>query len=172
MGMNVRDNPHLVGQIALEAGFVTPEQLDKCVAVQKGDTSKALGSILVEAGYLTEDQLAEVRRVQDSRFERLETDPARGGLFGQLAVRLGYITPADLHRTLRGQEDARRRGSSLLLGQLLLQRKLITAEQYLELLRRQNKDVAFCPACKAFYDLSGHKGGPFHCTSCRAVIRE
>src|SRR5687767_3415428 len=109
MGMNVRDNPHLVGQIALEAGFLTPEQLDRCVAVQKGDTSKALGSILVEAGYLTEDQLAEVRRLQDSRFERLETDPARGGLFGQLAVRLGYITPADLHRTLRGQADARQR---------------------------------------------------------------
>jgi hypothetical protein len=171
MGMKVKDNPHLVGQIALESGFITPEQLDKCVAVQRGDTSKSLGSILVQAGYLSEEQLAEIRRIQDSRFERLETDPARGGLFGQLAVRLGYITPADLYRTLRGQEDARRSGSSLLLGQLLLQRKLITAEQYLELLRSQKKDVASCPACHAFYDLSAHKGGPFQCTSCRAVIR-
>ena len=171
--MDVKDNPHLIGRIALEAGFITPAQLDECLSLQASAAgAHPLGELLVKAGYLTEAQFAEVRRLQDSRFERLEADPTRGGLFGQLAVRLGYLSPADLHQALRAQESARRGGSSLLLGQLLLREKRLTADQFLELMRRQKKDVASCPACHAFYDVAGHDSGPLVCPSCRKVLRQ
>ncbi|HEX7897650.1 MAG TPA: hypothetical protein VF950_07805 [Planctomycetota bacterium] len=160
----MKDNPHLIGQIALEAGFINPDQLDACLALQARDP-KPLGELLVQGGYLTEEQFAEVRRAQASRFERLEADPARGGLFGQLAVRLGFLSAADLHRTLREQA-----GSSLQLGQLLLKKKRLTSEQFLEILRRQNRDIAQCPRCHAFYDLTGQRSEPFLCVECRTVV--
>ena len=161
----VKDNPHLIGQIALEAGFITPDQLDACLALQASDP-KPLGALLVQGGYLSEAQFAEVRRAQDARFERLDADPARGGLFGQLAVRLGFLSAADLHRTLREQA-----GTSLQLGQLLLKKKRLTSEQFLEILRRQNKDVAACPTCHAFYDLAEQQTRPFVCAACRTVVQ-
>ncbi len=171
--MVVRENPHLLGQIALEAGFITHEQLEECLALQsRGKDAKPLGWILLEAGYLSEAQFGEALRIQQSRFERLEADPDQGGLFGQLAVRLGYLTSADLHQTLREQEVSRRGGSSLLLGQMLVQKKHITPDQFLDLLRRQRKDVASCSACHAFYDLTGYDdNGAFHCQTCGVVLR-
>ena len=171
--MDVKDNPHLIGRIALEAGFISAAQLNECLALQAGAaTPTPLGELLVKAGYLTEAQFAEARKLQENRFERLEADPTRGGLFGQLAVRLGYLSSADLHQALREQENARRGGSSLLLGQLLMKKNRLTADQFLELLRRQKKDVATCPACHAFYDVAGHGTESFVCSSCRTVIKQ
>jgi hypothetical protein len=170
--VDVRNNPHLVGQIALEEGFITPEQLERCAAIQAGETPpRPLGRILLETGCLSEERLADVVRIQSARFERLAADPAQGGLLGQLALRLGYVTPEQLHEGLRDQQASGRAGSSLLLGQALLRRKTLTTEKFLDLLRRQEKEVVCCPVCQAFYDLTG-KGGetPFLCGSCQAVV--
>lgn len=58
-------------------------------------------------------------------------------LFGQIAVRLGYVTPEDVRDALREQG-----GTSLRLGQILLRRKKITLERLLEVVRRQRKEVS------------------------------
>ena len=57
------------------------------------------------------------------------------------------------------------------LGQALLRRKTLTTDRFLDLLRRQEKEVACCPVCQAFYDLTGQtRETPFLCGSCQAVI--
>lgn len=171
--LEAKDNPHLIGRIALEAGFINPEQLERCLALQAADRPpRPLGRLLLETRSLTEEHLAEVLRIQKSRFERVAADPARGGLFGQLAVRLGYLKPEQLHDALRDQQASGRAGTSLQLGQVLLRRKMLTADQFLDLLRRQAREVVRCPACQAFYDLTGRGPvEPFLCTSCQAVVR-
>ena len=170
--VDIRDNPHLVGQIALEEGFITPEQLERCAAIQAEENPRRpLGRILLETGCLSEERLADVVRIQSARFERLAAEPSKGGLLGQLALRLGYITPEQLHEGLRDQQASGRTGSSLLLGQALLRRKTLTTEKFLDLLRRQEKEVACCPVCQAFYDLTGQtRETPFLCGACQAVI--
>jgi hypothetical protein len=167
-----RENPHLIGQIALEEGHITPAQLESAIVKQAARSpSPPLGRLLVESGALSEAQLAQVVRIQETRFEQLAADPARGGLFGQLAVRLGYLKQDQLHDALREQQASGRAGTSLLLGQLLLRRKALNAEQYLEILRRQEREVARCPGCGAFYDLTGTRATePFLCTGCHAVV--
>src|ERR1043165_6290313 len=142
----INRNPYLVGQIALAEGLLTLERLDECIRIQGSDTRRrALGEILVEKGYLSPDDLERVIGIQRMRFNRISADPGRGGLFGQIALRLGYVTPEQLSESLREQEQASAgSGSSLLLGQILLRKKYLSSDRFLEILRRQKKDVARC----------------------------
>jgi hypothetical protein len=140
--MNASENPHLLGQIALQEGFLQKTHLEECLSRQaRSEVEKPLGSFLIEAGYLTKDQLSQALRIQENRFEKLSADPSRGGLFGQIAVRLGYVTRPQIHEALREQQAVGRGESSLLLGQILLRKKHLTPDQFLEVLRRQKKDV-------------------------------
>jgi hypothetical protein len=141
--MNAPENPHLLGQIALQEGFLRKPQLQECLEKQAtSEVEKPIGWFLVEAGHLTPEQLAKALKIQETRFENVAADPSRGGLFGQLAVRLGYVTRPQIHEALREQQAVGRGESSLLLGQILLRKKHLTPDQFLEILRRQKKSVA------------------------------
>jgi hypothetical protein len=161
-----------VGQIALSEGLLTSESLEESIRLQTADSSgRALGEILVEKGYLTREQLARVVTIQRTRFQRISADPGRGGLFGQIALRLDYVTRDHLNECLREQQGAGAAGSSLLLGQILLRKGYLTIERFLEILRRQKKEVAKCPSCDAFYDVHTRPaGGKFVCSKCNTVI--
>lgn len=142
LGMNTRENPHLLGQIVLKEGWIQPAQLQECLELQvRAKVDKPIGWFLVERKYLTETRLKEALEIQESRFEKLSADPSRGGLFGQIAVRLGYVTRPQIHEALREQQAVGRGESSLLLGQILLRKKHLTADQFLEILRRQKKSA-------------------------------
>jgi hypothetical protein len=171
MPMNAT-NVHLLGQIAVKEGFVTPAQLDECVTLQAGGEKKSLGALLVEKGYLTPAKLSEITRLQQSRFEALAADPKKGGLFGQIAVRHGYLTPPKLAEGLREQEALSQTGSSLALGQILLKKGHLSVEQFLEILRLQKKEIVRCPACDTFYDVRESGGqDKFLCSRCATVVR-
>ena len=168
----INRNPHLVGQIALSEGLLTPQKLEECIRLQTaGAPGTALGEILVQKGYLTLSQLDWVIGIQRTRFQRISADPARGGLFGQIALRMDYLTPEQLSDGLREQEAVGASGSSLLLGQILLRKNYLTVERLLEVLQRQKKDVARCPGCGAFYDAHGrYAGSKFVCSKCSTII--
>jgi hypothetical protein len=163
-------NPFLIGQIALQEGLVSPERLEECVRLQSSE-ARGLGEILVSKGYLTRPQLAQLFEIQKRQFDLVEADPSRGGLFGQIALRLGYITRERLNECLREQQALARGGSSLLLGQLLLKKQYLTPDRFLEILRRQKKDVTRCPGCDRFYDVKDRpSGAKFVCAQCGTVI--
>ncbi|MGI5872704.1 MAG: GspE/PulE family protein [Bacillota bacterium] len=52
-----------LGDILLQAGYITDKQLEECLAEQK-TSGKRLGNILVEKGYVTEQSLIEVLEFQ------------------------------------------------------------------------------------------------------------
>ena len=165
-------NVHLLGQIAVREGFVTPAQLEECVKLQSAGSEKSLGALLVEKGYLSPAKLAELTQLQHRRFESIATDPRKGGLFGQLAVRHGYLSPAQLADGLREQESLSQGGSSLKLGQILLKKGTLSVDHFLEILRLQKKEVAKCPACDTFFDVGSTQGASsFLCSSCSTVVR-
>ncbi len=165
-------NVHLLGQIAVKEGFVTPGQLDECVKLQEAGDPGSLGALLVEKGYLTPAKLSEITRRQQVRFEALAADPQKGGLFGQIAVRHGYLTPPKLAEGLREQEAQSQTGSSLQLGQILMKKGYLSVDHFLEVLRLQKKEVARCPACDTFYDVRESRGqDKFLCSRCATVVR-
>jgi hypothetical protein len=166
-------NANLLGQIAFDAGYVTAEQLEECLRLQARSPAFApIGLLLLEKGHLTLEQLEDLLRIQRLRFQALPTDPAQGGLFGQIAIRHGWVTPEQLAECLRDQESSAKAGSSLRLGQILLQKKYLAVPQFLEIIRLQNKEVAQCPRCHTFYDTStASPNTPFGCSSCGNMVR-
>lgn len=163
--MTASRNPNLIGQIALQEGYITPQQLEECLAMP---ASQPLGARLIAKGYLTQEKLDELVRIQTAVFNTITADPLRGGLFGQIAVRQGYVTQERLNEALREQSY---KGSSLRLGQILLRMKALTTEQFLDVLRRQRKEVVKCPGCDTFYDAAEHpETDRFVCSTCNTVV--
>jgi len=67
MGAN---NRLLVGQIAVELGFLTREQLQECIDLQAGQVQpKPIGTLLLESGFLTQEKLAGVLEEQKRRLQ-------------------------------------------------------------------------------------------------------
>ena len=165
--MTASRNPNLIGQIALQEGYVAPQQLEECLAMP---SSQPLGARLVAKGYLTQEKLDELIRIQAAVFSTITADPLRGGLFGQIAVRLGYVSDDRLNEALREQSSLGGTGS-LRLGQILLKRSAITPEQFLDVLRRQRREVVKCPGCGTFYDAAEHpETDRFVCATCTTVV--
>jgi hypothetical protein len=166
-------NPNLLGQIAFDAGYVTAAQLEACLQIQaKSPAFAPLGLLLLEQGHLTLEQLEELLRIQRARFQALSVDPTQGGLFGQIAVRSGWVTAPQLAECLREQAASARTGSALRLGQMLLEKGYLAVPQFLEILRLQNKKVAQCPHCLTFFDTrEASPGTPFSCSKCGNFVR-
>jgi tetratricopeptide (TPR) repeat protein len=161
-----------MGQIALHEGYLSPERLEECLQVQAScDPPRRLGAILLEKGYLTNEQLASVMEIQRLHLDTILADPERGGLFGQVALRLGYVNQIQLDDCLRQQQELSRAGTPVLLGQLFLRRNFFTTDQFMEILRRQRKEVVKCPGCDTFYDTRDRSpGAKFACSRCGTVV--
>ena len=56
----------LLGEMLIEAGEITPEQLDEALKIQKSNGAM-LGAILVNLGYLDETVLMEFLKMQGTR---------------------------------------------------------------------------------------------------------
>jgi hypothetical protein len=166
-------NANLLGQIAFDAGYVNAQQLEECLQAQsKSPAFAPIGLLLLEKGHITLEQLEDLLRIQKLRFQALSVDPLQGGLFGQIAVRKGWVSQEQLSESLREQETSAKSGSSLRLGQILLQKKLLTVPQFLEIIRLQNKEVAQCPKCHTFFDThDASPSTPFSCSSCGNMVR-
>src|SRR5262245_18321140 len=166
-------NANLLGQIAFDAGYVTAEQLEECLKLQaKSPAFATIGLLLLENGHITLEQLEDLRRIQKMVCQALSVEPAAGRLFRQIAVRKGWVTQEQLSECLRDPEASARVGSSVRLGQILLQKKYLAVPQFLEIIRMQNKEVAQCPKCHTFFDT--HEASPgtaFGCSSCGHMVR-
>ena len=65
---------------------------------------------------------------------------ARGeSRIGVLAVRRGYLRPGELRRCVQAQRSLRDSGIALRLGQVMIQRDLISTSQLVELLQLQRE---------------------------------
>ena len=63
-----------LGKIALKAGFVTKDQITRCLALKKKLAQEkgknvALGALLIKKGYLTKEQLEEVVHLHDAQLD-------------------------------------------------------------------------------------------------------
>jgi Flp pilus assembly protein TadD/predicted Ser/Thr protein kinase len=163
----------LLGQIAVHEGHLTPEQLDACLKLQEtSDPPRRLGAILLERGFVTAEQIDGLMEIQRRRLQTIAADPDRGGLFGQIALKLSHVTQLQLDECLREQQALSRDGSPVLLGQILLKKGYLTTEQFLEILRRQKREVVRCPGCETIYDSKDQpEGAKFVCTRCGTVVQ-
>jgi chitinase len=103
----------LLGELLVQAGRVTSEQIEHAIAEQKRSGEK-LGEILVRQGLLTEQELNGVLEFQRNQ-DGARTIPSPLKL-GEILVASGTITRSQLDATLRKQAVSRKK-----LGEVLVE---------------------------------------------------
>jgi serine/threonine protein kinase len=91
--------------------------------------------------------------------------------FGKLAVTLGFLTPEDLDRVLRLQADLHKIGVNRRLGELCLEKKILSREQVLMILRAQGKRIMTCHGCQKSYNVHHYTTTEtYTCKHCTAEL--
>ncbi len=162
----------LLGSLAVREGYVSAQQVEECVSLQKkGTVSKKLGEILIEKGYITPTRLSAILDIQSRQVRIVAADPARGGLFGQIALDLGFVPADKIEQALQEQAVLSRSGSPAMLGQILLRKGWLQTGQFLEILKVQRRGVLRCPGCDTFYRfLEADRGAKFACRRCGTIV--
>jgi hypothetical protein len=168
----------LFGKIAIAQGYCTQDQLDEILKLQLQMQSPhrpapRLGELLVEKGVLSAEQLQTVLQIQKQNHDA--ADPLakkikEETLFGRLAVKEGLATDAQVEECLRLRQA---RGEIRTLGEIMVERRYLTAEQVKSLLSRQLKRIMSCPACKLSFTVTTlSEGKPVECPRCKGPLRD
>lgn len=111
-----------IGEILVQEGYCTEQQLEDAVARQRRKTVyKPLGETCVDLRYLTRSELQLLLKKYRKRLQ-----------FGELLVTMGLISPADLEQALQAQKIEGKK-----LGALLLERGYLTEATLISTLSTQ-----------------------------------
>lgn len=153
----------LFGKIAVSCGFASEEQLTKAVERQeKAPEGTHLGKIMVDLGFLTEEELMTVLAIQRENRSRLEMSPAvrkMGMTLGRLAIEKSYCNEQQVHECIREQAKLERFNLFFRLGEVMVSRGVMTADQVHELLQTQNITILGCPGCFSKFNVLNYKDG-------------
>ncbi|MBI4566139.1 MAG: protein kinase [Planctomycetes bacterium] len=172
-GVSEIPEDRLFGTLAVKEGYASSEQVEECLQLLKtsGSGARGLQEVMLEKAYLTQEQCAALLEIQNRKVIPLTVEPGRGGLFGQIALDLGFVTMEQLQECLEEQNRLSAEGSPVLIGQLLLRKGYIKTSQFLQILRLQSRGVVRCPGCDTFYRIeSGEPGERFACRRCGTVV--
>ena len=168
------DTDLLFGKIVITRGFCTQKQVDHCVAVQAArKDGTPLGRILVDEGHITEEQHSEVLTIQRDNMRAVDPllkKQREAVLFGKLAVREGLITESEANECLRDQAAEGERRS---LGEIMVSKGCLTADQVKDLLAKQQKRIMSCSVCRlSFTVLSISRDKKIECPRCKRPLVE
>ncbi|MCX7702689.1 MAG: protein kinase [Planctomycetota bacterium] len=91
--------------------------------------------------------------------------------FGQLVVVLGFASPVVVSECIRVQKSLLEKGERKPLGQLLVERGILSIEQVRQVLLRQGMTLLVCKSCKSKFNLADpYSGDLFKCRICGASV--
>ncbi len=135
----------LLGQIALEKGFISQDELDECLRDQEsGPQWRQLGMILLDKDYITEDDLEIALEIQRRNLEKTVDNTElklKDVLFGRIVVSRRLATQSQVNECLREQERIERMGMFLRLGEIMVKKGYLDQENMNEILGYQNQKL-------------------------------
>ena len=91
--------------------------------------------------------------------------------FGQLAIVLGYVSPASVAECLKLQKMLRQKDVKKQLGQILVEQEAISEEQFKNILKRQGVLHVGCPKCDTKHEIETSAGeNLFKCPKCSGPL--
>lgn len=161
----------LFGQIAIQKSFINQEQLDDALRLQEEKfPTVPIGLLLVKLGHLTLSEAQAISGFQDhvlnerSRYVRLNRREFR---FGGLLIEYGFATKDQVHECVRIQAQEWARGVQLRLGEIMVKKGYLTADDVRTVLTLQDKKILACRACKTQTNVAGYSpGAKVTCTKC------
>ncbi|RKY19624.1 MAG: hypothetical protein DRP63_00270 [Planctomycetota bacterium] len=91
--------------------------------------------------------------------------------FGQLAVTLGFASPEEVTEAIRLQRRLAQQGQTKLLGQILVERGVLSVEEAKQIFVLQGRTQLLCRACRSRFNLAASVSGDlFRCRVCGAAV--
>jgi len=140
--MNKKNSDKTFGDIALERGFITQEQLEWALKIQTDEDiseveHRPIGRILLNEGFISLQQVGEILKSLDKLHEE-KTDKT----FGDIALEKGFITKDQLEMALKMQTDEfGLTGNRRSIGRILLNEGWITLQQIGEVIKTKDSQA-------------------------------
>ncbi|MDP7033178.1 MAG: serine/threonine-protein kinase [Planctomycetota bacterium] len=167
----ILDEDARFGEKAIQAGFVSPSELEECLQLQiqqkKAGKSKIprIGEILVHKGFMNKQQVVAILKGKATKKAQ--------GRFGEIAIMLDFVDEKQRDQAIKAQNLMRRGGRAALpIGMVMVQEKLISANQILTILSAQGKSIASCSQCNKAFNIENFVPGEFNCSSCEQPLIE
>jgi tetratricopeptide (TPR) repeat protein/predicted Ser/Thr protein kinase len=181
-----------LGDVMLEMQLVTPSQLDKLSEMTRAKTGHSLpkpshggnggngGSVAPPAAPPpamfnspppapapppVTAPVAQTPSGTGSGIRRFPTNLSE--LFGHLAMQRGYVTLVQVDECLAEQRRLESEGQQMRLGQIMVRKRFLTTDQFLEILRMQEELVRLCTKCNESVVLKQEQtANPPPCAKC------
>jgi len=136
--------------------MVSREELDAAAEAQRlAPSPRPLGEVMVEMQLLTPSQLDRLLQMTRARTGQPAPPPpaprkfptSLSELFGHLAMDRGYVTLQQVDECLAEQKRLEADGQQMRLGQIMVRKRYLTTDQFLEILRMQEEMVRVCAVC-------------------------
>jgi predicted RNA-binding Zn-ribbon protein involved in translation (DUF1610 family) len=178
----------LLGQLAVEKGYLTKAQLAEVMKEQQGGSNdpdatasptksvRPLGTLLLAKGFLKEQQLVSLLEEQSRRLEAVKNVQKLQKvdyLFGQLLVKYNLATMLQINKCLEIQLKMAEKGTTPIprLGELLVEHGFVDKKTVADVLKMQDKDILFCTGCGRQYNVVGlEEGKAYKCKECGGVM--
>lgn len=178
----------LLGQLAIEKGFLTQAQLAELMKEQGNPTSdpmatakaspgaRPLGTLMLSRGLIKEQDLVGLLEEQNRRLEAIRNCQKLQKveyLFGQLLVKYNLATMLQINKCLEIQLKMAEKGQTPIprLGELLVEHGFVDKKTVADVLKMQDKDILFCTGCGRQYNVVGIEDGKaYKCKECGGVM--
>jgi hypothetical protein len=159
---NISLDDYFFGRVAVALGFVTLEELRSSLRRLREDENGAtLEQVMLGAGLLTGEKVKTVHRVRwrrQSKHIDPEVQAAEERALGRAVLAAGTVGVADLETALLEKDRLARAHIQVHLGEVLVNRGLVDADEVRELLRSQRGEIRHCAACDLNFRV--HPGVP------------
>ncbi|MBI2933265.1 MAG: protein kinase [Planctomycetes bacterium] len=148
--MQTRSPDQAVGERAVSESLISREELEAAIEVQRmAPQPRTLGEILLEMQLLTPDQLERLSETAPPKTASgIRKFPAHlSELFGHLAMERRYVTLSQVDECLAEQKRLEVEGQQMRLGQIMVRKRYLTTDQFLEVLRLQEERARVCTQC-------------------------
>lgn len=152
-----RDPKYLIGEIFIELGHISKEQLDFALDKQRSK-HQPLGEILLQAGMVTLEQLSEAiaKQTEAQLQNRYEQEMEYNRDFANDVLYTGQATESDVADCMKEVEEAFREEQKILqVSHVLMQNGILDVVKIKKLLSGDHKHVFSCESCDALYFISG-----------------
>ena len=134
---------------------------------------KPLGMILLERAFITEDQLQKIIEIQKTNLQekaihsRTKRDD---GMFGRIVLKLGFATEEQVHDAVRIQAKIEE-DIFLRLGEIMVKKGYMTNDQVSAVLEYQRTKIVVCPECHTQFNvIMFTEGSELSCYKCGAKL--
>ena len=169
------ESENLLGQLAIEHGLITTDQLEKSLEVQRSGGNSPLGQVLKDLGYLDSVKLRFLEEHQTKSIRNSKTfqRPARADmLFGKLVQQRGFANARQVALARERKAILKSQGQRIELGQVMVEMGFLTGFQFGLLTSKRSAQVLFCTKCDLVQRVFAVKDGyRIRCEKCHGVMR-